>query len=218
VLYVPLDTNWPDHPKIIRAGIDGAGLHAIVLCLAKRLEADGWVPRILLYRQGATDELIERLVDLDLLEMRGDEVRPDGWLDRNPSQAAISARRASKAEAGKRGNHSKHGHSGTFEECGLCNPKAQVVAGSETVRSQALAVDEPCDPIPTSRGRVEGEVKAATASCDNLHPLAARAALRALPRDPQDCPTPPSQGVVLPRSTSVTPQADPQGAESGSVA
>lgn len=151
MLYVPLDTNWPDHPKIIRAGLEGAGLHAVVLCLAKRLEKDGWVDRTILYRQGATDALIDRLVELDLLEDGADAVRPDGWLDRNPSQAAIEADRAAKKEAGRRGNHAKWEHVGPFESCLRCHPKPQVVAGCETVGSGRIASDR----TPTKQSESE---------------------------------------------------------------
>ncbi len=61
MLYVQLDVNWPDHPKVIDAGIDGAGLHAVTLCVAKRLNTDGWVDRRILHRHGADDQLIDRL-------------------------------------------------------------------------------------------------------------------------------------------------------------
>lgn len=136
MLYVQLDTNWPDNHKIIDAGIEGAGLHAIVLCLAKRLEDDGWVRRSLLHRQGATDALIDRLVDISLLDAEGERVRPHGWHDRNASQAAIEARRANKAESGKRGNHDRWQHPWPYDTCPKCNPKPQVVAGCDPPRSQ----------------------------------------------------------------------------------
>jgi hypothetical protein len=165
MLYVQLDTNWPDHPKIIRAGIEGAGLHAIVLCLAKRLEADGWVDRAVLYRQGATDDLIGLLCDLDLLEAEEDRVRPDGWHDRNPSQAAIAATRASKKEAGRRGNHNKWHPGVDFEECAKC----QVIAGSDRTVSQEISTPIAPDRTPTSRGIAEVEVPTAIAA--DLHTL-----------------------------------------------
>jgi hypothetical protein len=158
MLYVQLDTNWPDHPKIIRAGLDGAGLHAIVLCLAKRLEANGWVPRPILYRQGVTDALIDRLVDLDLLEAGDDAVRPDGWLDRNPSQAAIDATRASKSDAARRGNHNRWHKDTNYETCAKC----QVIAGSDRT---VIAPDR--SPTSRGRGRAESEVPAAIA--DAIH-------------------------------------------------
>ena len=151
MLYVQLDTNWPDHHKIIDAGVDGAGAHAIILCLAKRLESDGWVRRTVLRRYGIDADLIARLVDLDLLEDGPDAVRPDGWLDRNPSQAAIEADRAAKKEAGRRGNHAKWEHPGSFEDCGRCNPKPQVVAPCEDVRSGRIADDR----TPTKQSESE---------------------------------------------------------------
>lgn len=137
MLYVQLDTNWPDNHKIIEVGIEGAGLHAIVLCLAKRLEADGWVRRALLYRQGAPDSLIDRLVDVGLLEAEGERVRPHDWHARNPSQAVIEARRASKIENGKKGNHDRWQHPWPFDSCPKCHPEPQVVAGCDPVGSQA---------------------------------------------------------------------------------
>lgn len=132
MLYVQLDTNWPDHPKIIRAGYDGAGLHATVMCLAKRSETDGWVDRLTLTnRYGAPAELIDRCISLDLLESDGERVRPDGWHDRNLSQAAIDAIRATKGEAGRMGNHKRWHGSIPYESC----PKCQVIAGCDTVRN-----------------------------------------------------------------------------------
>lgn len=132
MLYVQLDTNWPDHPKIISVGIDGAGLHAVCLCLAKRLNTDGWIARPLLHRQGADDELIDRLVGARLLEVEGESVRPWGWHDRNLSQAAIDAKRAARREAARRGNHTRWGHAGEFDTCPICNPET---AGESQLRS-----------------------------------------------------------------------------------
>lgn len=174
MLYVPLDTNWPDHPKIIRAGLEGAGLHAVVLCLAKRLEKDGWVDRTILYRQGATDALIDRLVELDLLEDGDDAVRPDGWLDRNPSQAAIDAERAAKKEAGKRGNHERWQHPGNFETCPRCNPPVQVVAPCDPIGSDPIADHR----TPTKQSESEVATAIVPANVDFTPP--------AIPRIPAD--------------------------------
>lgn len=147
MLYVQLNCNWPDNEKVIDAGIDGAGLHAIVLCLAKRLEDDGWVHRRVLQRYGAPDALIERLAELHLLEVDGDRVRPHGWHRRNPSQAAIEATRASKRHAGRRGNHTRWNHPGAFEDCPTC----QVIADSDHSGSQNGSTAIAPDPVPTSK-------------------------------------------------------------------
>ena len=139
-LFVKLDANWPDDESVIEVGLDGAGLHAFIMCIAKRTETDGWVGRRILTRYGATDELIDRLATCaptPLVEVRDDgAVRSAGWLKANPSQAALEANRASKAEAGRKGNHTKHKHPGEYEACPLCHKDGQVVARSDRTGSQ----------------------------------------------------------------------------------
>jgi hypothetical protein len=137
MLYVQLDTNWIHNPKIVRAGLDGAGLHAHCLCLAKSLDTDGWIDLLVLSRFGATGELIERLVDLGLLERDGERVRPNDWHERNPTKAALAAKQAAKVRAGKAGNHSRYGHSGTVEDCRICYPE-----GTQTPSVLAPAIAE----------------------------------------------------------------------------
>lgn len=151
MLYVQLDTNWPDNHKIIEAGVDGAGAHAIILCLAKRLEKDGWVRRALLRRYGVDAELIDRLVLLELLEADDVQVRPWDWHSRNPSQAAIEAKKQAKKAAGALGNHERWHPGIPFDSC----PKCQVVATSDPNPSQELSTAIPPDPTPTSRGKAE---------------------------------------------------------------
>jgi hypothetical protein len=122
-LFVPLDVNWVDNPKVIAVGLDGAGLHATAMCVAKRLETDGVLHRSQLVRLGATAELIDRLITERLFDDLGDgRIEVHGWLDRNPSQAAIAADRTAKRVAAKRGNHERWGHTGPVETCSTCNP------------------------------------------------------------------------------------------------
>jgi hypothetical protein len=167
MLYVQLDTNWPDNHKIIDAGVDGAGAHAIVLCLAKRLEHDGWVRRPLLARYGVDGALLDRLVDLELLESDGVNVRPWDWHSRNPSQPAIDAKREAKVRAGKAGNHERYGHPGDSQTCRTCYPetvqKPSVLAPATRKPSQTARTPLAPPSSPTSRGRVEGEVEVTTA-------------------------------------------------------
>lgn len=143
MLYVQLDTNWINNPKVIRAGWDGAGLHAFCLCLAKTLETDGWIADVVLARAGASDELVERLVGLGLLERDGDRVRPSDWLERNPSKAAIAAKREAKKRGAKEGNHTRWNHAGPVDDCPICYPKEQVVASSDTDRSHSDRLPSP---------------------------------------------------------------------------
>ncbi len=133
-LFVPLDTAWPDNVKIIRVGLVGAGLHAMAMCLAKRTETDGVLHRSQLYRFGADDALIDMLLDEGLFDAveygtrahedpeRAYLLRVHDWHDRNPSQGAIAAIRATKSEAAKEGNHRRWRHPGPVAECPRCNP------------------------------------------------------------------------------------------------
>ena len=142
-LFVKLETTWADHPKIIAAGLDGRGLHATALCISKRLETDGWIDRALLHREGATDDLIDRLVELHLFDAEGTRVRPHNWHDRNPSQGAIDATRSAKAEAARAGNHKRWKHPKPIAQCEICTPNPQVDRISDRSGSHAVAEPSP---------------------------------------------------------------------------
>lgn len=115
-LYVPLDVNFPDDEKIMAVGLDGAGLYAMALCIAKRLNRDGALTRNHLRRIGADDTLIDTLIDVDLIRCdptetsertppdpgmsawtRNGALRITAWLDHNPSAEAIEEARAKDA-------------------------------------------------------------------------------------------------------------------------
>lgn len=124
-LFVQLDVNWPDHPKVIEAGLDGAALHGFALCLAKRMETDGVLHRAQLARYGATPELIDRLIDVGLFDAVDDRrIRVHGWLERNLSSEAIRTDRDGRRDASRRANHKRWGHRGPVETCPRCNPPA----------------------------------------------------------------------------------------------
>lgn len=142
-LFVQLDVTWVDHPDLVALGMEARGVHAVALCLAKRLETDGWVDRALLRREGASDAVVDQLIEAGLVEADGSRVRPSGWHSRNPSQAAILASRASKSASGRLGNHRRYGHSGDLADCRICTPKAQVTRSSDRTGSQGLALASP---------------------------------------------------------------------------
>lgn len=142
-LFVQLDAGWPDNLKIMRVGLEGAGLHAIAMCLAKRMETDGVIHRAHLLRYGATDDLIDTLIHEELLDPVSYGSRPGedadvvysfrvhDWHDRNPSQDAIAATRNAKKRAAQEGNHKRWKHEGAFNECDICNPKKPSVLASD---------------------------------------------------------------------------------------
>lgn len=162
-LFVKLDVSWPDDDRVIEAGLDGAGLHATAMCLAKRLETDGWVGRRLLVRYGATDEMLDRLVSLGLMAVDNDQYRPAGWLSRNPSQSAIDMRAAAKREAGMRGNHARYKHAGEFADCGIChgNPRSSHAAIADARTGLADARSHLAPPSPESESETDSETEAA---------------------------------------------------------
>ncbi len=138
MLYVQLDANWPDNEKVMDAGWEGAGVHAGIMCLAKRLNSDGWVPLKMARRYLMPEAAITLLVELALLDIDddGERVRPHDWHERNPSKAAIAAKREAKVRAGKAGNHQRHGHFGEVETCRICYPEPE---GNPSVLAPAIA-------------------------------------------------------------------------------
>lgn len=140
MLYVPLDVNWVDHPKVMEVGLEGAGLHAMAMCIAKRMETDGVLHRTHLLRVGATHELIDQLIEVGLLDALDDRrIAIHGWLDRNRSQEEIANRRSAtdairtaKSASGKEGNHRRWEHPGPVEECPVCNPPDGRTDGPES--------------------------------------------------------------------------------------
>lgn len=153
MLYVQLNTNWVLNPKVARAGIDGAGLHATCLCLSKMdTDSDGWIDLFMLARFGSTDELVDRLVGLRLLDREGDRVRPHGWTERNMTAAEIAAKKTDNA---KKANHAKWNHAAPYSECERCHPPEDSVADPGGVQadppvSLESESEEESEPSPTT--------------------------------------------------------------------
>ena len=153
MLYAQLDVNWPENPKRIRAGLEASALHAIALCIAKRTETDGWMERITLSLYGGTDELIDRLVDLALLDAEGDKVRPHDWHEKNLSSEAI---RRKKSDSARAANHARW-HDGPLATCEKCEQIARssevdptrIPNGSVVIPEVKLETSQQQTPDPT---------------------------------------------------------------------
>lgn len=157
-MYVQLDVDWPENRKRIRAGLEGAGLHAICLCLAKRSPKDGWVARDTLALYGATDELVDRLIDLDMLDANGEWVRPHDWLEVNLSSDRIRAEKTDKARAA---NHARWQHPGAYESCEKCHKPRSSEADPDGVRAESQRI--PGDPSTGSEPEPEQQPQATDA-------------------------------------------------------
>jgi len=125
-MYVPLDVNFPDDDKIEWLGMAEAGVYVTALCIAKRLNSDGVVTRKKLLRYGATDEQLDALVSVGLMDDDGDALTIVAWLKHNDSAQEVDELKASMSTAGGRGNHFRwHEAKGIVKEgCKWC-AKAQ---------------------------------------------------------------------------------------------
>jgi hypothetical protein len=108
-LFVPLDVNYPDNPRIIASGEKAEVLYVRGLCLAKRTMKDGFIDAHQLSRMGLTgvDARAESLCHHGLWKKVKGGFKIVGWSGRNPSAKEITAKADAKREAGILGNHKR---------------------------------------------------------------------------------------------------------------
>lgn len=106
--WVRLDDQFPDHPKIVRAGPSAAWLYVCGLAYCARHLTDGLIPEAQMPRlmTGAA-KLADRLVAAGLWEVTDDGYRVHDFLNYNPSRAQTLAKREIRASAGARGGKQK---------------------------------------------------------------------------------------------------------------
>lgn len=101
-MYVPLDVNFPDDPKIMDAPLEVVAVYVMALCVAKRLPTDGVLTEGHLRRLGADDDIISALHASDLVRAdvsgRPGHVQITAWLVHNESQEEIAAKRQTDAQ------------------------------------------------------------------------------------------------------------------------
>lgn len=107
LLYVPLDVNYDDDPKVIAAGEKAELLFIRGLVLAKRTLSDGFVSDLQLPRLGLSSvkQRAAKLVEVGLWE-RDDEAGGwwiVAWDKHNKSAAEVKELRAKRQQAGKLG-------------------------------------------------------------------------------------------------------------------
>lgn len=108
--WVKIDDQFPDHPKIERAGPEAAWLYVAGLCYCAQYLTDGRIPKTRVSRLTAFpdgERLADRLMDAGLWEDAGDDYEVHDYLDFQPSGEEARARKKEisekRAEAGKRG-------------------------------------------------------------------------------------------------------------------
>ena len=101
-LFVKVDVNLPDDPKIVAAGPDAEHLYLRSLMLAKRIMTDGVIGRSQAHRlagdlsciqfgETTPEQLCARLVEIGLWADTGDTYAITAWLDWNKPAAQIKA-------------------------------------------------------------------------------------------------------------------------------
>lgn len=99
------DAFW-SHPKVIRAGNEAVGAFVRMVCYCAQYLTDGAVPKSTA-REIARPKIIEKLVEVGLLEVDGDGFRVHGYLERNPSRLQVEAERAAKTQRQNRWRESR---------------------------------------------------------------------------------------------------------------
>jgi len=108
-LYVPVDVNLPDDPKVVTAGPDAEHLYLRSLMLAKRIGGDGFIALSHLYRlcgdftcveldETTPQDLAALLVTAGLWIKVEGGFRITAWLSHNPSDDELQAKRDEERE------------------------------------------------------------------------------------------------------------------------
>lgn len=139
------DAFW-SHPKVVRAGNEAVGAFVRMVCYCSQYLTDGAVPAATA-REIARPKVLERLVEVGLLEVDGDGFRVHGYLERNPSRLQVEAERAAKTQRQNR-----------WRETRAQEPKTAPNAGNvprvdaSTAPSQDASKDAaPSRPVPSRK-------------------------------------------------------------------
>ena len=104
--WVKLDDGFADHPKLLRAGPMAKALFVDGLCYAARQLTDGFLPEgqvKMLLVNGYPKATVDRLIDVGLWESVDGGFQIHDYLEYQPSSSHVSATRATRADAGRRG-------------------------------------------------------------------------------------------------------------------
>lgn len=139
------DAFW-SHPKVVRAGNEAVGAFVRMVCYCSQYLTDGAVPAATA-REIARPKVLERLVEVGLLEVDGDGFRVHGYLERNPSRLQVEAERAAKTQRQNRWRESRAQEPKTAPNAGNV-PRVD----ASTAPSQDASKDAaPSRPVPTRK-------------------------------------------------------------------
>lgn len=183
-LFVQLDVDYQDDPKIIAAGPMGEALYVRSLALAKRTLSDGVIdatqlPRLALGLQGRPAVIAGKLVDVGLWTAVGNGWVITAWPKRNKTRAEVVDKVERGRAASLKANH-EHWHvdrDKPSESCALCYPVSDPIgirigSASESTETETEPKEE-TESEPSSSS-CAGDIR----SGPDTHPAAAAAAQR----------------------------------------
>lgn len=195
--WVRIDDQFPDHPKIVRAGPAAAWLYVCGLCYCARYLTDGIVPRGQVRRLADIDDpaaAAAALVGAGLWEETEAGYAVHDYLAYNPDRARVEAIRTARAEAGAKGGKQKAANAHAAPE-----PNTQHIPSIESSKLLAVGYDAATDnalakscpvplPVPVLENvNTQGENAREKSSADGPPPV------EAAPDDapPGSAPSPP---------------------------
>lgn len=116
MMWLRIDDQFSDHPKLVRAGDLAAWLHVCGLCYCARHLTDGLIPLGQAERMDYSGERIERLVSAGLWEKTEDGYLVHDYLDYNPSRAEVLASREANARYQATWRNKHRGENGAFTQ------------------------------------------------------------------------------------------------------
>lgn len=146
-LYVPVDVNFGDDPKVLEAGPDAEFVYLRSLLLAKRIGGDGHIHRAHLFRL-ASDLTAVQTGETTVADIAGVLVKvglwvevPDGWqiaawLKHNPSDAELEESRQTAASRKAKWRESQRDTDAATEMSHGTESRATLGPSAEVKRSE----------------------------------------------------------------------------------
>lgn len=109
-LFIKLDCDYWDHPKVVQAGVMAGVLYLRMSAYCMQHTTDGFVPAAQLPRFAlpATARLTAALADVGMIEAADGGWTLPGYVERYPSSAELEQRRQASVENGRKGGRPRN--------------------------------------------------------------------------------------------------------------
>lgn len=170
-LFIKLDCDYWDHPKVVQAGVMAGVLYLRMSAYCMQHTTDGFVPAAQLPRFAlpATGRLTLALFDAGLIEQAEGGWLLPGYLERYPSSAELERRRQVGIENGRKGGRPRN----QTETPRGSEMETQRVSKHEPRKNQEVEVEvevevEPPPPAPSNTPSETADSPLAVAVADQL--------------------------------------------------